>query len=126
MTADELRELLTLAAKAAGLTADTQGRDDATIMACGLWLDREHASAANEWHRDWRPHLDDGDGARLEAALELDVVWYGHYVQVRHMRAWGHMHAPGNATFKDHGNDKQAARRMATLRAAAAIGRSMP
>lgn len=59
---------------------------------------------------DWNPLEDDGDEARLEAALGMSVHWWGNCVTVRDATEF----------FAEHGN-KQAARRRAGVRAAAAL-----
>ena len=63
----------------------------------------------------WDPLHNDGDEARLEAALSMDVRWLADGVGVG---------APNNRRwefFADHGGDKQKARRRAGVRAAAAM-----
>lgn len=57
----------------------------------------------------WDPLTDDGDEARLEADLCMDVEWLGDRVIVH---GW-------HAIYADHGGDKQAARRRAGVLAAA-------
>lgn len=71
----------------------------------------------------WNPATDDGDCARMEAALGIGVSWKFQdcvYAEIEGAEdAWSWVY------FKDHNGDKQAARRMASLRVAAEIGRSM-
>lgn len=62
----------------------------------------------------WSPMHDDGDEARLEAVLGMDVEWFGAGVSV-----CGTMEL-----YSDHSNDRQTARRRAGVRAAAEIGRA--
>jgi len=73
----------------------------------------------------WLPLIDDGDEARLEATLGLSVNWYPAMVlvgpAVRGINA-GTAHAE---YFDKHNGDKQAARRLAGVRAAAAIGKAI-
>lgn len=72
----------------------------------------------------WTPLVNDGDEARLEAALCLNVLWSvaGVFVGVN-------IHGPAATAsweyYRDHGGDRQAARRRAGVRAAAAIGEAM-
>lgn len=73
----------------------------------------------------WNPLTDDADEARLEAALGLDVTWYPEFVDVRRMD-WGDTDTFAREAFRDHGNDKQSARRRAGVLVAAAIGNAMP
>ena len=97
------RELLELAARAAGYIRIADAYDESKGIQMVNWA----------W---WNPATDDGDSARLEAALGLDVMWYEEYVYV----GAGPLFEVG--VYSDHDGDKQAARRMATLRAAALIG----
>lgn len=99
------RQLLEAAAKAAGITFVWRGD-------VGPWIG-EHYSG-----RLWNPLTDDGDEARLEAALDLDVVWLSDRVHVAPPVPSGDVWE----RFADHGGDKQAARRRAGVRAAAALG----
>lgn len=66
------------------------------------------------------PLTDDGDEARLETVLGLDVVWHSECVFVGRK-----LHRNGSAVyaeeFANHGGDKRAARRRAGVRAAAAM-----
>jgi hypothetical protein len=97
------RELLELAAKAAGFELDWHGRDCCVAGYIELW----------------NPLTDDGDEARLEAALRMHVQWMPAIEQV----------AVGTAEvvrIEKYGTDRQAARRRAGVRAAAAIGQAMP
>ena len=94
------RELLELAAKAAGMDIEWQP--------CGWAHD-------NNTGCEWNPITDDGDEARLEAALGLGVLWGSRTVTV------GRKHfGPFEERFQEHHGDKQAARRRAGVRAAAA------
>lgn len=62
----------------------------------------------------WNPIDYDGDGARLEEKLGLNVYWHQDYVQVG--KKW--------SSFCDHPN-KQEARRVACVKAAAFIAEEM-
>lgn len=102
------RELLELAAKAAGYTNPLYGElsGDAPVLylqTIGIW----------------NPLGDDGDEARLEAALQLHVTWHPAQETV----------TVGTATITDsrpYGSDRQAARRYAGVCVAAEIGKVMP
>lgn len=74
-------------------------------------LQRKTADA--EFYRLWAPLTDDGDEARLEAALGLDVVWASDHVMVGDYEC---------ESYSSHNGDKQKARRRAGVRAAAEIG----
>lgn len=97
------REMLELAAKAAGIESGG-----------GLFWCPATGNA-------WNPITDDGDEARLEAKLGLNVLWGSRTVAV------GRKHfGPFEERYQEHNGDKQAARRRAGVRAAAEIGRQMP
>ena len=103
------RELLEMAAKAMGYTL--------------AWFDQT-AYYLNErgGHSQFMPLIDDGDEARLEAELSMWVHWYPAMVLVG-PEVRGHITAVACAEYYDqHNGDKQAARRRAGTRAAAAIG----
>lgn len=55
----------------------------------------------------------------MEADLELDVTWYPEFV------CCGVPRNKKSVLYKDHNDDKQAARRYASVLAAAEIGRGM-
>lgn len=107
------RELLELAAKAIGL--DFHGYTDGTEWfshRSGLVLKSDEV---------WSPQHDDGDCARMEAALGIGVEWYSDAVVVRTIGRSRHL-----ASYAAHGGDRNAARRDASLQLAAAIGKAMP
>lgn len=112
MTTD--RELLVLAAKAAGIAVNEH-----------IGMRHDYFADANTG-KEWNPLTDDGDGARLEAALGMSVNWYGAMVLVGPNVRGIKMGSQFPEYFEKHGGDKQAARRRAGLRAAASIGESMP
>lgn len=108
------RELLEKAARAAGIKFDRspyggggEGNDGFDIM----------GNAVLDWHNNirWNSLENDGDEARLEATLGLDVQWFDDAVDVG---GWFE-------NFDAHDGDKQKARRWAGTRAAAAIGEGM-
>lgn len=96
------RELLELAAKAAGI---------------------EQSTLRIEFNQ-WNPITDDGDSARLEATLGLWVSWLPEGVLVGTRTSKPDIDY--FETFGQHNNDKQVARRYAGVRAAAEIGKAMP
>jgi hypothetical protein len=100
------KELLELAAKAAG--------DEVEIDHQGVFHIHE-GSGPQSW-RPWNPLTDDGDNARLEAALGLNVLWGSRAVSVGRKFVEG---GPAVERYADHGDDKQKARRRAAVRAAA-------
>lgn len=96
------KELLTLAAKAAGIG----GGWHHDLM----WLD-EHSS-------EWNPRTDDGDAFRLAVKLWIEISFEPNCVQVYPPRS-----LPVDVP---RGDDPLAATRLAIVRAAAEIGRAMP
>lgn len=112
-------ELLDLAARAQG------------------WIDypEDSSEQGNYWHTDlarapfgptfpksaWNPDTDDGDCARMEAALGINVEWHPDWVLSRPSKA-----PPVAVRYADHGGDRNAARRQSSLVAAGIIGRARP
>lgn len=111
------RELLEMAAKAAGLVY-VAGTDDE-------WVDDGEGGITGPFKfrdgpvllYDWNPLEDDGDCARMEAKIGIDVVWYAIEVNSSTEEC---------SLYEQYNGDKQAARRMASLRVAAEIGKYMP
>ena len=96
------RELLTLAAKACGLIpTEFEGNDD-FMFGVLSWF---------------KPHLDDGDCARMEAQLSVCVEWSEAWVI-----SW-HGNVQQTVLFSTHNGDKNAARRAASVAVASEIGR---
>ncbi len=105
MLASDIQELLTKAAEAVSIELDINTPCEGGFRA------KQNA----RWTSRWAPHLDDGDSARLEAALGLDVLWLSGCVEVRNYD----LKASAIEFYRNHNNDKQAARRMAGVKAAA-------
>lgn len=103
------REMLELAAKAAGVPKEFAGSD--------AFMD----GVLERWH----PRQDDGDCARMEATLGIDVMWINDDDSVYAMTSKGSAISMCEF-FSRHNDDKQAARRLASCRVAAQIGKSMP
>lgn len=107
------RELLELAAKAAGIKYEWH-------HGCG---DALHLTAPDATAIYWNPLSDDGDAARLANALRLTTYHDDLAVIIKHKRySWEWM---GEMVDED-GGDRNAATRRAIVRAAAAIGEQMP
>lgn len=105
MSAD--RELLELAAKAAGIELDYRRGSDA------YYYD-DPETGREEWH----PHQNDGQALRLAVKLGLELTLWGSAVQVQKR---------GVAfTEESVGDDRAAATRRAIVRVAAEIGRATP
>lgn len=99
------REQLELAAKACGLIpAEFDGNAD-FMFGVLSWF---------------KPHLDDGDCARMEAQLGICIDWEPEGYQVIVANKRGVMYSE---YFKDHAGDKNAARRAASVAVASEIGR---
>lgn len=113
------RTLLELAAKAAGMRLTENGvRDlgDWEFLGAGSVNWGLYRNNANGTQRKWNPLTNDGDEARLEAALCMHVQWHPLQQCV----------TVGTASVdatEPWGTDRQAARRRAGVRAAAELGR---
>ena len=102
------REQLELAARACGIEVEfyeTRGQ---------LFCRKSNDYGPNN---RWNPKHDDGDCARMEAALDIDVVWYPNSVSCETENSARVRY------FKDHNGDKNAARRAASVAVASEIGR---
>lgn len=104
------KELLELAAKAAGIKIDKNGP----------WVEgRDAWSYATR--EDWNPIEDDGDALRLSVQLQIIVGRYDNYVNAAPL----HDGAKEIVIWSHNEKDPYAATRRAITRAAAEIGRSM-
>jgi hypothetical protein len=100
------RELLELAAKAAGIAA--------------VWSDGEGLACWNDagYRYFWSPLADDGDALRLAVKCKIDVVQFSLLVRAD---------VAGLPDVRElYNGDPLAATRKAIVRAAAEIGRHMP
>jgi len=112
------RELLELAAKAAGIVVDR-------------WLPDGSPQLVRTTHQlgpIWSPFTDDGDALRLAVKLKLDVwrsMWPSKERYVAAHKVWN----PNDSMYYDDGvaigEDPYAATRRAIVRAAAEIGKAM-
>lgn len=96
------RELLELAAKAAGIKGETM-----FVEELGAWLVLPD-------FKEWSPITDDGDALRLAVSLQIDIDFPED----------GVVFADGNWS-EFVGQDRCAATRRAIVRAAAEIGKAM-
>jgi len=101
------RELLELAAKAAGIEYGTDR------LAQDLALYR--MSGGHFWLPRWNPLTDDGDALRLAVKLRM-LVEIERVLEL----------SSANGQYESHDEDPYAATRRAIVRAAAEIGRAMP
>jgi hypothetical protein len=104
------REMLELAAKAAGI--EVSYIDELGVVPMGA---REDGPKNGTWN----PITDDGDCARMEAKLMVDIKWYPFSV-VATASAYD-----CTEVYADHDRDRAKARRYASTRAAAEIGKAM-
>ncbi len=105
---DSDRELLELAAKAAGIEGEIK-------KTFGGWpcVMRKNGHA-------WQPMHDDGDALRLAVDLDFDI-------ELTEDAAWaGGINSQNHQLYEWHRNCKYAATRRAIVRAAASIGKAMP
>lgn len=107
------RKLLENAAKATGYKP-VQWDEVGWLFVEG---DRYRTGSLVRWC--WDPINDDGDCARMEAAVGIYVVW-GRLRVICYVRAPDAEEEIAELFF-DHANDRQAARRLASTRAAAAV-----
>lgn len=108
------RELLEMAAKAAGL-GEVWYLDGSDTPYVG----KKYQLGQPVEYSTFSPLTDDGDSARLEATMCFHVEWHPAIKTVR----------VGTATIgftTSWGDDKQAARRLAGVLCAAEIGKAMP
>ena len=108
MTTD--RELLELAAKAAGFEVYEFQPD----VPKGLWVKYEGKSFV------WMPYIDDGDALRLAVKLRIDVNQSVGIVVAERLTPFDEIGVAESFT-----DDPYAATRRAIVRAAAEIGRNM-
>lgn len=112
------RELLELAAKAAGYQLD--GLASLRIVQ-GVGADDYLRINEQGGHSVWNPLTDDGDALRLAVALKLPVQFPDFEDKAR---SWGSKRDPEfyEEAAADHGGNLAAATRRAIVRAAASMG----
>ena len=102
------KELLEFAAKAAG------GKFES---GCFFTIDGPDGD-----HQDgWNPRHDDGDCARMEAAIGIGVMWFAQTVAAYKLIPKVEI----TEVYQHHGNDRNKARRYASTALAAKIGKAM-
>ena len=117
IVADGDRELLGLAAKAAGYEVLD-------------WYGERYTTTDGDRLFPWNPLADDGDAFRLETDLSFSAIeWAGGIEVGEYEISDGKLRPVAGRTayvkFDDHAGDKREARRLAGVRAAAEIGRAM-
>lgn len=105
------RELLELAAKAAGVVVDYRRSADA------YYYDNEETG-----REVWNPLADDGDALRLAVTLGMMIDNIERGYMAGHILATS---GPSTAAYEPRNPDPYAATRRAIVRAAAVIGESM-
>lgn len=109
------RELLELAARAAGIAILRHGKTDGAFINGG---------------ESWSPLTEDGAALRLAVGLKLDICFYQGFQEVC-IQGEGSLDTPTSLgepieTNENFGDDVLSATRRAIVRAAAEIGRNMP
>jgi hypothetical protein len=112
------RELLELAAKAAGMTDASFDADLDCITYC------HEAGPYGAQFKTWNPINDDGDALRLAVKLGLHISQQLSYVSV--MQPHSSAATRGICWTESYGLDEYTATRRAIVRAAAAIGEAKP
>ncbi len=121
------RELLELAAKAAGMTV---WRYSGTLGMCKM-LDPSRPETTGSVGSNWNPLTDDGDALRLAVTLRIDVYTLPINAEAvtvtakRRMRSDLLRQPNPTSSTEELARDPYAATRRAIVRAAAEIGRSM-
>jgi len=115
------RELLEMAAKAAGIACDSKGpftSVDRYDLYNGIYTE----------YLPWNPLTDDGDALRLAVVLDLAVTPYPIYNNPKHsvLVQLKNMDDSKFEVMEMHLGDPYAASRRAIVRAAAEIGKVMP
>lgn len=113
MTPAELRELLELAAKAAGAKIEWRTLLGQVVLRADF----------GEGFEPWNPADDDGDTLRLAVALGMDITFENGLVNTLAINPVTFIACGASEMM---GGDPCAATRLAVLRAAAEIGRAMP
>ena len=123
------KELLELAAKAAGYNkyyTHYLGRDSFVTYDEIYYSEAKERQVTGKKTMDWNPLADDGDALRLAVALNLTVVFHPALNQALcrpyHTRDMG---SESREDAEKHADPYTATRR-AIVRAAAAIGQSLP
>lgn len=115
------RELLEMAAKAAGVEYDPK-----QFSQFGLWL-VIHGEPSEYQRRYWNPLKDDGDALRLAVKLNIEFACFDDKQSVN-AGVWSAEHKWNEVwdCMTPYNGDKLAATRRAIVRAAAEIGKAVP
>jgi hypothetical protein len=116
------RELLELAAKAAGY--DFKEKRFPSFPSCyEFYLRSKHPARTSDYSILWNPLTDDGDALRLAVKLHIDLDTYTD--AVRCCKSVDFDDSEGTEAWESFGDDPHAATRRAIVRAAAEIGKGM-
>ena len=109
------KEMLRLAALAAGIAIDKSYGDKTGFDVCG--------NVVLDWHNGvtWNPLDNDGDALILAVGLRLEIEFGSHFVNVGR----SDINKEWHLAREEFGNNPLAATRLAIVRAAAEIGRRM-
>lgn len=129
------KELLELAAKAAGMSVMWVDSHDIGLMDANivpLPLHAQHFAIAEYPYIKWNPLSDDGDALRLAVKLGISIYPYPVYSHEKHSVV-AKRHLNGDTLRQEnptevveiHNGNPMAATRRAIVRAAANIGRTM-
>lgn len=111
------RELLELAAKAAGIEVKRSRLDDPGEKDLLIFANRPNIE--NSIYVGWNPLTDDGDALRLVIRLKMDICWNENEGPWE-VNVWPRK---GTGSNEDPCKDLYAATRRAIVRAAAEIGK---
>lgn len=111
------RELLDLAAKAAGIEIEWNVMINPHSPVLAPKTQQERSWLGHE-HTPWNPLTDDGDALRLAVELLFEIDMDHGGIAIRH--------ATGVKVLEVFNHDPYAAARLAIVRAAAAIGEKRP
>ena len=109
------RELLELAAKAAGINGIWNVGTNGYFEGIGIYDEHGYMGVI------WNPLTDNGDALRLVVKLQLQILPMGKEILVTEYQN----NDDGEDTYEPFGNDPYAATRRAIVRAAAEIGKGM-
>lgn len=116
---NEIKELITLAAKAMGYVIESIDGD--VCFRYNKFPDPEESYGLTKWN----PYISDSDCFRMETELEIDVLFFKRGERVEANNGLPEDHRDFISWTNEYGTDKAAARRLASLRVAAEIGRRM-
>ncbi len=115
---DTDRELLELAAKAAGI----KGHFGLGGTTNRFWLEDGNGESIG---KEWNPLTDDGDAFRLSVKLDFHLQMDFDNDEIEAVYCWSLTESDGNREVISEKQDRYAATRRSIVRAAAEIGKGM-